>query len=163
VNLGGPLRPKADIDIRCRLWAFHDANSSAVRLKANCPPSAVQSSSHCCSVPVRRILVGGVTHDPHVPSHTGMSGRRHSAMSALGQKQTFCAAKTMSALPPKADIGSALARVRYGPRADVLERQRSRNVPRPSWRSGLVTRRHCDADAFLRQLVPYPLEPLIVR
>ena len=33
-------------------------------------------------------------------------------MSALGQKQTFAAQKRMSALPPKADICSALAGVR---------------------------------------------------
>jgi hypothetical protein len=32
--------------------------------------------------------------------------------SALGQKQTFCDAEAMSALPPKADICSALAHVR---------------------------------------------------
>jgi hypothetical protein len=39
-------------------------------------------------------------------------------MSALGQKQTFAVQKGMSALPLKADICSALAHVRFGPRAD---------------------------------------------
>jgi hypothetical protein len=40
-------------------------------------------------------------------------------MSALGQKQTlqcFCA---MSALPPKADIGTQLRDVRFVPKADI--------------------------------------------
>ena len=44
-------------------------------------------------------------------------------MSAFGQKQT-CAAqkiKIMSALPPKADMCSALAHVRFGPKADMHE------------------------------------------
>ena len=41
-------------------------------------------------------------------------------MSALGQKQTFAPQKAMSALHPKADICSAVADVRYGPKADIL-------------------------------------------
>jgi hypothetical protein len=41
-------------------------------------------------------------------------------MSTLGQKQTFRTAIAMSALPPKADMCSALAYVRYGPIADML-------------------------------------------
>jgi len=41
-------------------------------------------------------------------------------MSALGQMQTFAMQKTMSALPPKADICSALAYVRLGPIADLF-------------------------------------------
>ena len=40
-------------------------------------------------------------------------------MSALGQKQTFALQKVMSALPPKADMCSALANVRYVPKADI--------------------------------------------
>ena len=40
-------------------------------------------------------------------------------MSALGQKQTFALQKGMSALPPKADMCSALADVRFGPKADI--------------------------------------------
>ena len=36
-------------------------------------------------------------------------------MSALGQKQTFAAQKSMSALPPKADICSATRYVRFVP------------------------------------------------
>jgi hypothetical protein len=42
-------------------------------------------------------------------------------MSALGQKQTFCDAEAMSALPRKADICSALAHVRFVPIADIVE------------------------------------------
>jgi hypothetical protein len=40
-------------------------------------------------------------------------------MSALGHKQTFAGQKGMSALPPKADMCSALAHVRYVPKADI--------------------------------------------
>jgi hypothetical protein len=39
-------------------------------------------------------------------------------MSALGQKQTFAMQKGTSALPPKADICSAKAYVRFVPIAD---------------------------------------------
>jgi hypothetical protein len=40
-------------------------------------------------------------------------------MSALGQKQTCAVQKGMSALPPKADMCSAQADVRFVPKADV--------------------------------------------
>ena len=40
-------------------------------------------------------------------------------MSALGHKQTFAAQKGMSALPPKADMCSALVDVRFVPIADI--------------------------------------------
>src|SRR5262245_655661 len=40
-------------------------------------------------------------------------------MSALGQKQTFAVQTAMSASLPKADICSAQAHVRYGPKADI--------------------------------------------
>jgi hypothetical protein len=40
-------------------------------------------------------------------------------MSALSQKQTFAPHNVMSALPPKADICSAQAHVRFGPIADI--------------------------------------------
>ena len=39
-------------------------------------------------------------------------------MSALGQKQTSGYLRSMSALPPKADIGSARRDVRFVPKAD---------------------------------------------
>jgi hypothetical protein len=41
-------------------------------------------------------------------------------MSALDQKQTFAVQNRMSALPPKADICSAKADVRFVPIADIL-------------------------------------------
>ena len=46
---------------------------------------------------------------------------RHSAalMSALGQKQTLRAEISMSALPPKADIGGVSSDVRFVPKADI--------------------------------------------
>ena len=40
-------------------------------------------------------------------------------MSALGQKRTFAVQKGMSALPPKADMCSALADVCFVPKADI--------------------------------------------
>ena len=40
-------------------------------------------------------------------------------MSALGQKQTCAVQKGMSALPPIADMCSALADVRFVPKADI--------------------------------------------
>jgi hypothetical protein len=42
-------------------------------------------------------------------------------MSALGHKRTFALQKGMSALPPIADICSALVHVRFGPIADITE------------------------------------------
>jgi hypothetical protein len=44
-----------------------------------------------------------------------------SAMSALGQKQTFRCAAVMSALPPIADIAGRRLDVRFVPEADVQE------------------------------------------
>src|SRR5262245_60533010 len=41
-------------------------------------------------------------------------------MSALGQKQTCALRQLMSALPPRADICSALAHVCFGPIVDML-------------------------------------------
>jgi len=41
-------------------------------------------------------------------------------MSALGQKQTLRQLQPMSALPPKADIGTQLRDVRFVPKADIL-------------------------------------------
>src|SRR5215831_15719753 len=40
-------------------------------------------------------------------------------MSALGQKQTLRWARPMSALPPKADIGTQPCDVRFVPKADI--------------------------------------------
>src|SRR5215472_391826 len=45
-------------------------------------------------------------------------------MSALDQKQTSANVRVMSALPPKADIGSASRHVRFVPKADI-----QRSVP----------------------------------
>ena len=41
-------------------------------------------------------------------------------MSALGQKQAFCDAGAMSALPPKADMCGALDYVRFVPIANIV-------------------------------------------
>jgi hypothetical protein len=41
-------------------------------------------------------------------------------MSALGQKQTLDRRPLMSAIPPKADIGTQSRHVRFVPKADIL-------------------------------------------
>ena len=61
-------------------------------------------------------------------------------MSALGHKRTFRDADAMSALPPKADIGTQSRNVRFVPEADILRcgndaiirsPRRRRQGPRP--------------------------------
>ena len=52
-------------------------------------------------------------------STDGSGQDSHLLMSALGQKRTFAAQNGMSALPPKADICSALVHVRFVPKADI--------------------------------------------
>ena len=42
-------------------------------------------------------------------------------MSALGQKRTCAVQKSMSALPPKADMCVATRDVRFGPKADIAQ------------------------------------------
>ena len=42
-------------------------------------------------------------------------------MSALGQRQTWQSVSAMSALPPKADIGTQSRDVRFVPKADIQE------------------------------------------
>ena len=57
------------------------------------------------------------------------------AMSVLGQKRTLKRLRTMSSLPPKADIGCALCEVCFVPKADVVapgpleRRHRSKSLP----------------------------------
>jgi len=50
---------------------------------------------------------------------SGGGSRKRRLMSASGQKQTFRHLKTMSALPPKADIGTQSRNVRFVPKADI--------------------------------------------
>jgi hypothetical protein len=45
-------------------------------------------------------------------------------MSALGQKQTLQDVRTMSALPPKADIDQHGSDVRFVPKADIVHRSK---------------------------------------
>ena len=47
-------------------------------------------------------------------------------MSALGQKQTLGKVRLMSALPPKADIGTQPRNVCFVPIADILQRGKER-------------------------------------
>ena len=54
-------------------------------------------------------------------------------MSALGQKRTFAAQKVMSALPPKADMCSALGDVRFVPIADSCTAANSVAIRSPHW------------------------------
>ena len=45
-------------------------------------------------------------------------------MSAMGQKQTSAHVRVMSALPPKADIGTEPRNVHFVPKADILQRSK---------------------------------------
>jgi hypothetical protein len=79
----------------------------------------------------------------------------YGGMSALGQKPTFAAQKgmsalplksvfpqkVMSALPPKADICSALAHVCFGPKADI--EHASLPAIRSTGRHGRVAKAGC--------------------
>jgi hypothetical protein len=56
-----------------------------------------------------------------VPREFG-ADRLIEGMSALGQKRTYAVQKGMSALPPKADMCSAVPHVRFGPIADMPAR-----------------------------------------
>src|SRR5262249_1047620 len=53
-------------------------------------------------------------------------------MSALGHKRTFRPPIALSALPPKADICSAPAHVRFGPKADIAS---FTQLSRRQWRA----------------------------
>jgi hypothetical protein len=50
-------------------------------------------------------------------------------MSASAQKQTFAVHQPTSALPPKADMCSAAAHVRFGPKADSCSAAKYRRRP----------------------------------
>ena len=50
-------------------------------------------------------------------------------MSALGQQQTSKRVQSMSALPPKADIGTQSWNVRFVPKADFLRCGKSVVIP----------------------------------
>jgi hypothetical protein len=70
-------------------------------------------------------------------------------MSALGQKRTFSDPAAMSALPPKADIGTQPRDVRFVPKADV---QRSKITLLDHLASGdEQSLRHRDADPGARR------------
>ena len=58
-------------------------------------------------------------------------------MSALGQKQTFQRTLPMSALPPKADIGTQPRDVRFVPKADQVQCSK-KNLFYSRGRSGLA-------------------------
>jgi hypothetical protein len=64
-------------------------------------------------------------HQGFATGEMGFRGRLHSSnleplMSALGQKLTSEHVRIMSALPPKADIGTQPRDVRFVPKADIL-------------------------------------------
>src|SRR5262249_61931593 len=57
------------------------------------------------------LLIGCVVHH----------SKLQQLMSALGHKRTFSSAIAMSALPPKADIGTRSWNVRFVPKADIAQ------------------------------------------
>ena len=64
-------------------------------------------------------------------------------MSALGQKQTLKRSKAMSALPPKADIGTQPCDVCFVPKAVILDASRSGPGHLPRMQSINVACCHC--------------------
>ena len=54
------------------------------------------------------------------PSADRCHGHRHDVMSTLGQKRTLHSVPLMTALPPKADIGTQSRNVCFVPKADIL-------------------------------------------
>ena len=80
----------------------------------------------------------------------GFRVRLHSSnseplMSALDQKQTSAHVRVMSAIPPKADIGTQPRDVRFVPKADILRRGKKRRYSitssaRTSSEGGMVIR-----------------------
>jgi hypothetical protein len=70
-------------------------------------------------------------------------------MSALGQKRTYAVQKGMSALPPKADMCSAPADVRYVPIADMaLQTERPPRGGLSKIRSDVLIRPRLRTDFF---------------
>src|SRR5215813_956132 len=61
-------------------------------------------------------------------------------MSAWGHMRTFAVQKGMSALPSKADICSAPAHVRYGPKADIANLGGWPSISARWWRSVISLR-----------------------
>src|SRR5262245_32592043 len=89
-------------------WCTKTVGSSGLKLKAklgHISPAAMRRAKSFIDLAVgtarRTAICGGA------------------AMSALGQKRTYAVQKGMSALPPKADMCSAIADVCFGPEADI--------------------------------------------
>jgi len=59
-------------------------------------------------------------------------------MSDLGQKRTSAHVRSMSALPPKADIAAGQTNVRFVPKADIVSRFSSNHFDRRDATSGYV-------------------------
>src|SRR5215472_8744371 len=68
--------------------------------------------------PFRHLTQFPLNKPLYLPRITIESVTANGSMSALGQKQTFRKVQSMSALPPKADIGTQPRDVRFVPKAD---------------------------------------------
>src|SRR5262245_57463231 len=77
-------------------------------------------------------------------------------MSALGQKQTYAVHQAMSALPPKADMCSAIPDVRFGPKADIAEQHGARRVIFCALLASTPVRPHYSEDLLPTAVVPNP-------
>ena len=76
-------------------------------------------------------------------------------MSALGHKRTSAAQKVMSALPPKADIGAAVAPAQNASRTPSGQRGSVSFMPLPRPRRFAVSAPRLDGvDARSRQMIP---------
>ena len=84
----------------------------ATRVSINCDPaSEIKLSALAPQACVRS--------EQQVKMVTLHSSNLDTPMSPLGHKQTYAVQNAMSALPPKADMCSAMSNVRFGPKADI--------------------------------------------
>ena len=118
--------PIAAIRFSCTAMSFGESEANTARCQS-CPfrASGERPSSRCDAdkrdeiasphrLPLKQRLLP--YHADECMLHHGKFG---SPMSALGQKQTSQRIRSMSALPPKADIGTQLWNVRFVPEADI--------------------------------------------
>ena len=115
------------------------------------PSNQLHQSSHCSG----NLTAVISTPDAQIWDMYRLNLPYDRRLSALGQKQTFAAHKSMSASPPKADMCGATRYVRFGSKADMCSAKRHVRFP-PN--SGHVQRnRRCPLRANSGHLPPRPL------
>src|SRR5262249_12409576 len=97
---------------------------NAILPRMVCTVCGAVGGNHVVALPSPRLkLADNYSRDLELPEWgSGVSlhrGNREPSMSALGQKRTFTHLQPMSALPPRADIGTQACDVRFVPKADI--------------------------------------------